>query len=62
MNNIETRFLSRIVDSGTPITIFLVNGVKLRGSITEFDNVTCLLKRDGVTQLVYRHAISTIMP
>ncbi|HKV14870.1 MAG TPA: RNA chaperone Hfq [Reyranella sp.] len=46
----------------TPVTIFLVNGVKLQGIVTWFDNFSVLLRRDGHSQLVYKHAISTIMP
>ena len=45
-----------------PVTVFLMNGVKLQGIITWFDNYSMLLKRDGHIQLVYKHAISTIMP
>ncbi|MBB5519967.1 host factor-I protein [Amphiplicatus metriothermophilus] len=45
-----------------PVTIFLVNGVKLQGVVTWFDNFCVLLKRDGQSQLVYKHAISTVMP
>ena len=45
-----------------PLTIFLVNGVKLQGVVTWFDNFCVLLRRDGQSQLVYKHAISTIMP
>jgi len=45
-----------------PLTIFLVNGVKLQGVVTWFDNFCVLLRREGQIQLVYKHAISTIMP
>ena len=45
-----------------PVTIFLMNGVKLQGVITWFDNFCVLLRRDGQSQLVYKHAISTVMP
>ena len=48
--------------SKTSVTIFLVNGVKLQGFVTWFDNFCVLLRRDGHSQLVYKHAISTIMP
>ena len=44
------------------MTIFLVNGVKLQGIVSWFDNFCVLLKRDGHAQLVYKHAISTVMP
>ncbi|MCQ4159148.1 RNA chaperone Hfq [Roseomonas sp. GC11] len=55
-------FLNHVRKSKTPVTIFLVNGVKLQGIITWFDNFSVLLRRDGHTQLVYKHAISTVMP
>ena len=45
-----------------PVTLFLVNGVKLQGVITWFDNFSVLLRREGTVQLVYKHAISTVMP
>jgi host factor-I protein len=45
-----------------PVTVFLINGVKLQGVITWFDNFCILLRRDGQSQLVYKHAVSTIMP
>jgi host factor-I protein len=45
-----------------PLTIFLVNGVKLQALIASFDGFTVLLVRDGFSQLVYKHAISTLMP
>jgi host factor-I protein len=50
------------VGAKTPVTMFLVKGVKLQGIITWFDNFSVLLRRDGQAQLVYKHAISTIMP
>ncbi len=54
--------LNYIRKNKTPVTIFLVNGVKLQGIVTWFDNFSVLLRRDGHTQLVYKHAISTVMP
>jgi host factor-I protein len=45
-----------------PVTIFLVKGVKLQGVITWFDAFSLLLRREGASQLVYKHSISTIMP
>ena len=44
------------------VTVFLVNGVKLQGIISWFDNYSLLLKRDGHIQLIYKHAVPTIMP
>ena len=55
-------FLNHVRKHKIPLTVFLVNGVKLQGMITWFDNFCVLLRRDGMSQLVYKHAISTIMP
>ena len=60
--NVQDVFLNHIRKNKTPVTIFLVNGVKLQGVATWFDNFSVLLRRDGHTQLVYKHAISTVMP
>ena len=60
--NLQDTFLSSVRRSKTPLTIFLVNGVKLQGVVSWFDNFCVLLRRDGQSQLVYKHAISTIMP
>lgn len=60
--NLQDTFLNAVRRSKTPLTIFLVNGVKLQGVVTWFDNFCVLLKREGQAQLVYKHAISTIMP
>jgi len=60
--NLQDAFLNSVRKSKTPLTIFLVNGVKLQGVVTWFDNFCVLLRRDGQVQLVYKHAISTIMP
>jgi host factor-I protein len=60
--NLQDTFLNAVRKSKTPLTIFLVNGVKLQGVVTWFDSFCVLLRRDGQVQLVYKHAISTIMP
>src|SRR6476620_856667 len=60
--NLQDTFLNHVRKAKTPLTIFLVNGVKLQGVVTWFDNFCLLLRRDGNSQLVYKHAISTIMP
>ena len=60
--NVQDVFLNHVRRAKTPVTVFLVNGVKLQGIITWFDNFSVLLRRDGHTQLVYKHAISTVMP
>jgi len=61
-NNLQDMFLNSLRRSKTPVTMFLVKGVKLQGIITWFDNFSLLLRRDGQAQLIYKHAISTIMP
>ena len=60
--NLQEKFLNDVRKNKNPVTVFLVNGVKLQGVITWFDNFSLLLRRDGAVQLVYKHAISTIMP
>ena len=60
--NLQDTFLNSVRKTKTPLTIFLVNGVKLQGVVSWFDNFCVLLRRDGQSQLVYKHAISTIMP
>lgn len=60
--NLQDVFLNHIRKQKVPVTVFLVNGVKLQGILTWFDNFCVLLRRDGQSQLVYKHAISTIMP
>lgn len=60
--NVQDVFLNHVRKNKTPITIFLVNGVKLQGIITWFDSQTMLLRRDGHSQLIYKHAVSTLMP
>jgi host factor-I protein len=60
--SLQDQFLNSIRRSKTPVTIFLVKGVKLQGIVTWFDPFSLLLRRDGNAQLVYKHAISTIMP
>ena len=60
--NLQDAFLNAVRKSKTPLTIFLMNGVKLQGIVAWFDNFCVLLRRDGQAQLVYKHAISTIMP
>ena len=60
--NLQDVFLNAVRKQKISLTIFLVNGVKLTGIVTSFDNFCVLLRRDGHSQLVYKHAISTIMP
>ena len=60
--NLQDVFLNYLRREKMPVTMFLVKGVKLQGIVTWFDNFSILLRRDGQSQLVYKHAISTIMP
>ena len=60
--NVQDVFLNHVRKNKTPVTVFLVNGVKLQGIISWFDNFCVLLRRDHHVQLVYKHAISTVMP
>mgnify|MGYP002641662091 FL=1 len=60
--NLQDAFLNNVRKAKISVTIFLINGVKLQGVITWFDSFCVLLRRDGQSQLVYKSAISTIMP
>ena len=60
--SLQDHFLNSVRRAKLPVTIFLVKGVKLQGVITWFDSFSLLLRREGASQLVYKHAISTIMP
>lgn len=60
--NLQDAFLNLLRKNKVPVTMFLVKGVKLQGIVTWFDNFSILLRRDGQSQLVYKHAVSTIMP
>ncbi len=60
--SLQDIFLNAVRKSKTPVTLFLVKGVKLHGVITWFDAFSLLLRHDGLSQLVYKHAISTTLP
>jgi host factor-I protein len=60
--SLQDHFLNSVRRGKLPVTIFLVKGVKLQGVITWFDAFSLLLRREGASQLVYKHSISTIMP
>jgi host factor-I protein len=60
--SLQDHFLNSVRRAKLPVTIFLVKGVKLQGVITSFDAFSILLRREGSSQLVYKHSISTIMP
>ena len=61
-NTLQDMFLNTVRKTRTPVTMFLVNGVMLQGAIAGFDLFCMLLQRDGMAQLVYKHAVSTIQP
>jgi len=60
--NVQDVFLNHVRKNKLPVTVYLLQGVKLQGVISWFDNFCVLLRRDGHVQLVYKHAISTVMP
>jgi host factor-I protein len=60
--NMQDAFLNQVRKESIPVTIFLVNGFQLKGSVKGFDNFTVVLDVEGKQQMVYKHAISTIMP
>ena len=60
--NLQDHFLNSVRRAKLPVTIFLVKGVKLQGVITWFDAFSLLLRREGASQLVYKHSISTVVP
>jgi host factor-I protein len=62
MSEKNNDFISKLQKEEISVTVFLVNGVKLQGIVTHFDDESLLLRRDGHTQLIYKHAVSTIMP
>ena len=61
-SNLQEVFLTRARKQSTNVTVFLVNGFQLRGTVTGFDNFTVVLDTDGKQQVIYKHAISTIAP
>jgi host factor-I protein len=60
--SLQDHFLNSLRRAKLPVTIFLVKGVKLQGVVTWFDAFSMLLRREGASQLVYKHSISTVMP
>ena len=61
-SNLQEIFLTRARKQNSSVTVFLVNGFQLRGTVTGFDNFTVVLDSDGKQQVIYKHAISTIVP
>lgn len=60
--NLQDLFLSRVRKQGLGVTLFLMNGFQMRGIVTAFDSFTVVLESDGKQQLIYKHAISTVVP
>ena len=60
--NLQDSFLNLVRKENMAVVIYLVNGFQLRGMVKGFDNFTVILEQEGKQQLVYKHAISTIMP
>ena len=60
--NLQDLFLNQVRREKTVITIYLVNGYQLKGNVKGFDNYTIVIESDGKQQLIYKHAVSTIMP
>ena len=61
-SNLQEIFLTKVRKQSIPVTVFLVNGFQLRGTVTGFDNFTVALDTEGRQQVIYKHAISTIAP
>lgn len=60
--NLQDGFLNQVRKEGVTVTIYLVNGFQLRGVVKGFDNFTIILESDGKHELVYKHAVSTVIP
>ena len=60
--NVQDLFFNKLCKDEIPVTVYLMCGVKLQGIITGFDETSMLLRRDGHTQMIYKHAVSTVMP
>ena len=62
VTNLQDTFLNQIRKENILTTIFLVNGYQIKGIVKSFDNFTVLLEVDGKQQMVYKHAVSTVIP
>ncbi len=60
--NLQDNFLNQVRKENLPVTIYLVNGFQLKGLVRGFDNFTVVIEFEGKQQMVYKHAISTVMP
>ena len=61
-NNLQDIFLTKVRKQSLPVTVFLMNGFQMRGIVRGFDSFTVVLETDGKQQLIYKHAISTLVP
>lgn len=61
-NDLQDLFLARAKRAGEPVTMFLMNGFQMRGKITGFDSFVVILDTEGKQQIIYKHAISTVVP
>ncbi len=59
---LQDRFLAALRREKTPVTFFLMNGFQMRGTVTAYDGFTVFLQSEGKQQMIYKHAISTIVP
>jgi host factor-I protein len=62
LSNLQDGFLNQLRKESIPVTVYLVNGYQLKGLVKGFDNFTVVLENEGKQQLVYKHALSTLMP
>ena len=61
-SNMEASYINKLIAGEHPVTVFLICGIKLQGILTHADETSLLLRRDAHCQLIYKHAVSTIMP
>ena len=61
-NNLQEVFLNHVRKEGAPVTVFLTNGFQMRGCVRAYDSFTIILDSDGRQQLIYKHAVSTVVP
>ena len=62
INNLQEAILSEVKRDKLPVTLFLMNGFQLRGTVTGYDSFVVVLVSDGKQQMIYKHAISTLAP
>ena len=61
-NNLQDIFLTKVRKQSLPVTVFLMNGFQMRGIVTGYDPFVVVLDSDGRQQVIYKHAVSTIVP